>query len=180
MRVRVSHRPPAGLLEWAAMARATATRASALACVEALVRAGEPAIAILAKGLCSLDGEIAVAAARALGRTGPAAEAPLVAALADERPAARVAAAESPGRAGSAESVPTPRDAASRSHAGGMGRAVRQAVAGIHARLSGAEPGSVSLVGDERAHGSISPDEVDAAGEATRPLQRPGTIQGKT
>lgn len=116
------------------------------------------------------------------------------------RPAVRVAAAESLGRVGSAESVPTLRDAASRSDAGGMRRAVRQAVAGIHARLSGAEPGqlslavggagelslagdepgSVSLVGDDRALGSDSPDEGDASGETSRTLQRPGTIQGKT
>jgi hypothetical protein len=179
-----------------------AHRASALACVEALGEIGEPAVATLAAALASTDGEVAVAAGRALGRTGPPAEAALVGALADERPAVRVAAAESLGRVGSVEAVPSLRDAAERSDEGGMRRSVRQAIAAIQARLSGAEPGQLSLAAGEAGQLSLAegqagevsladgamvlPEDTPRAGttadeepSAPRP-QRPGIIQGKT
>jgi hypothetical protein len=179
-------------------------RASVLACVDALGRIGERAVGLLSDALSSPDGEIAVAAARALGLTGPAASPPLVAALASEELAVRVAAAESLGRVGSVECVPALRAAAERS---GMARTVRQAVAEIHARLSGAEPGQLSLAAGGAGELSLAAEEAGALsvvdGErpavrgddigvaargslaesevaAPRPPQRPGTIQGKT
>ncbi len=182
-------------------------RASVLACVDALARTGERSVGLISEALSSPDGEVAVAAARALGRTGPSSSSALVAALASEVPAVRVAAAESLGRVGSVECVPALRDAAERSDAGGMRRAVRQAVAGIHARLSGAEPGQLSLAAHATGELSLAGEEggalsvvgggvstagahaigvvegeagADTAVDAMRPPQRPGTIQGKT
>jgi len=94
---------------------------------------------------------------------------------------------------GGASAVPALREAAER-HArdGDLSRAVLQAVAEIHARIQGAEPGQLSLataaaqtgqlsLTDEEAAGrlSIAP-EGSKEGEKDRPRQRPGTIQGKT
>jgi len=196
-------RLPPELAETALRRAGDAThRASALACVEALREMGEPAVVTLGAALASTEGEVAVAAARALGRTGPPAEAALVGALADERPAVRVAAAESLGRVGSVEAVPVLREAAETSDEGGMRRSVRQAIAAIQARLSGAEPGQLSLAAGEAGQLSLVEGQAGAmslADEATvlpedtprvetaadeepsaaRP-QRPGIIQGNT
>jgi HEAT repeat protein len=133
-----------------------AHRASALACVEALGRMGDRAVPVVTSALTSSDGEVAAAAARALGRTATTSEAALLAALADDRPAVRVAAAESLGRVGSVGSVPALRDAAERSDEGGLRRAVRQAIASIQARLSGAAPGQLSLAGGEAGQLSLA------------------------
>ncbi len=185
-----------------------AQRASGLACVDVLGATGPHALAALRVALASGDGEVAVGAARALARVGESSAEALVAALADPRPAVRVAAVESLGRVGGVDVVPLLRDAAERSDEGGMRRAVRQAVAGIQARLAGAEPGQLSLTGGESGQLSLA-DERGAGGEvslveepAEAPLeplpstpepiadeeeaspaprpQRPGTIQGKT
>jgi len=180
-------------------------RASGLACVDALGATGPPALAALRAALESGDGEVAVAAARALAHVGESSAEALVGGLADSRPAVRVAAAESLGRVGAVDVVPLLRDAAERSDEGGLRRAVRQAIAAIQARLSGAEPGQLTLaageagqlsLADERgAGGEVSlveepaeapleplastPADEEEASPAPRP-QRPGTIQGKT
>jgi hypothetical protein len=124
-------------------------RASAIACIEALGKVGGPAKDVLAAALAAGERALAVAAARALGDVGPQAEDVLVLSLSDARPEVRVAAAVSLGHVGSVASVPALREAAQRSIEGGLGRAVRQAVASIQARLSSAEPGQLSLSGAE-------------------------------
>jgi HEAT repeat protein len=174
-------------------------RASAIASIRAISQRGPSAVAALTRGLASPDVSIATAAVRALGLAGPVAEAPLVAVLSREEPAMRVAAADSLGRVGSVDAVAALHESLRRSDAGGMRRAVRQAVAAIQARLSGAEPGQLTLAAGGHGQLSLADDVVpDGAGdvslfdadlvpadraepeaEPTRP-QRPGTIHGKT
>jgi hypothetical protein len=129
---------------------------TARACIERLGRAG--AVDALAKVLAAERGDLAVAAARALAATGSAAaRAPLLAALAAAPPPVRTAAAAALGTVGDVAAVAPLRAAAAGAGADGtLKRAVRQAVAEIHSRLSGAAPGQLSLAGDADAAGRLS------------------------
>jgi HEAT repeat protein len=108
--------------------------------------------------LAAEAGELAVAAAQALAATGSAtAQAPLLAALAEAPPPVRTAAAAALGAVGDVAAVAPLRAAAAGADAdGALRRAVRQAVAEIQSRLSGAAPGQLSLAGDADAAGRLS------------------------
>jgi HEAT repeat protein len=94
--------------------------------------------------------EVRVAAARALGSAGAAAEPLLIAAL-DGPLEVRVAAAEALGHVGSAAAVlPLQETAEHTVRSGDLRKAVREAVAAIQSRLTGATPGQLTLAqGDE-------------------------------
>ena len=141
--------------------------ATARACIETLGHAGDPGgIATLARVLALETGELAVAAALALGALGqPAAQPALGGALASAAPPVRAAAAAALGRIGDAGAVPPLRAAAASSSAdGALKRAVRQAVAEIQSRLTGAAPGQLSLVAEGAESGRLS--LVDTGGGA--------------
>ena len=132
--------------------------ATALACIEAVGRAGSASgIEALAGALASAADEVAVAAARTLAATaGDAAEPPLVAALEHESAVVRVAAAEGLGAVGSPRSVVSLRNAASaHTFDGALRRAARQAIAEIKSRVTGASPGQLSLAADEPGRVSL-------------------------
>jgi len=152
------------LLSQALRTRRTAT---ARACIEVLGRQrGPDSVAMLARVLAVERGELAVAAADALGATrDPAAEAPLVEAL-DSRPRElRLAAARALGLVGTAAAVP-PLKAAEARHSD-LARAARQAIAEIQARLTGAEPGQLSLATAPGEAGQLSLADADPAGRLT-------------
>jgi HEAT repeats len=129
-------------------------------------RGGPDAVATLARVLAVEKGELAVAAADALGTThAPGAEAPLVHALDSPSRELRHAAARALGRAGTAAAVP-PLKAAESRHAD-LARAARQAIAEIQARLTGAEPGQLSLATAEGEAGRLSLADADPAGRLT-------------
>jgi HEAT repeat protein len=141
----------AGLLRNAVGARHLAT---AKACMIALGRRGGPgAVQALASMLADEAEELGGAAARALALTGEAAaESPLLRALAEAPHDARLAAATALGRVGTAAAVAPLREAEESD--AGMRRAARQAIAEIQARLTGAEPGQLSLA--ESVAGALS------------------------
>ena len=100
----------------------------------------------------------AQACLEALGRLGrPEAEGLLLEALRSEDPPVSVAAAQALGRAGTVTAVVPLREAAERG--GDLRRAARQAIAGIQARLAGAEPGQLSLAGGEAGALSLADGE---------------------
>jgi len=149
----------------AVRARRTAT---ARACIERLGGGGDPAaVAVLARVLEREQGELAEAAATALGALGHAvAAAPLTAALTAPAIAVRAAAAAALGRVGDVSAVPVLRAAAAAGDAdGALKRAVRQSIAEIQARLSGAAPGQLSLAATGAEGGRLS--LAEASGTST-------------
>jgi HEAT repeat protein len=151
------------------LGRALRTRrmATAQACMEILGhQRGPEAVAMLARVLAIEKGELAVAAAGALGTThDPGAEAPLVRALDSPSGALRDAAARALGRAGTATAVPPLKAAEARYS--DVTRTARQAIAEIQARLTGAEPGQLSLATAEGEAGRLSLADADPAGRLT-------------
>jgi hypothetical protein len=100
----------------------------------------------------------AQACLQALGRLArPDAEGLLLEALHSEDLPVSVAAARALGRAGAVTAVAPLREAAERG--GDLRRAARQAIAGIQARLAGAEPGQLSLAGGEAGALSLADGE---------------------
>jgi hypothetical protein len=92
--------------------------------------------------------QTAQACLEALALLGRAeAEGLMLEALRSEEVPVAVAAARALGRAGTVASVPPLREAMR--HRGELRSAARQAIAGIQARLTGAEPGQLSLAGGE-------------------------------
>jgi HEAT repeat protein len=121
----------------------------------------------LAPLVASTDLELAVAAAHALGSaTGEAAEAALVGALQSDADGVRLAAVESLGRMGSALAV-APLHTCNEEHRFDppLRSAVRQAVATIQSRISGASPGQLSMAVDEV--GQVSLADTDARGQVS-------------
>jgi HEAT repeat protein/PBS lyase HEAT-like repeat-containing protein len=139
---------------------------TAHACLEALGQHGSPEVVeILAKVMRLQEGELALAAARALGACGAeTAEAPLLEALEGDEKDLRLAAAQALGRVGSAAAVLPLKESAQRH--GGLGRAVRQAIAEIQSRV-GASPGQVSLAGDGVEAGKVSLAEDEPRGRVS-------------
>ena len=159
---------PERLLAILERARKTRRLAASRACLAQLGRKGGAAVLATLVEVMTSDGELGVDAARALGTTGlPAAEEPLIGALAREPAALRIAAAEALGAVGSAASVLPLKEAADE-HAADkeLGRAARQAVAEIQARLTGASPGQISLSDNNRGHLSVA---GDTAGRLSTP-----------
>jgi hypothetical protein len=140
----------------------------ARACVDRLAANGAARhVEDLAPLAAASDPELAVAAAHALGSaTGEAAEAALVGALQSEADRVRLAAAESLGRMGSALAV-APLHACGEVHRfdATLRSAVRQAVATIQSRISGASPGQLSMAADEV--GQVSLADTDARGQVS-------------
>jgi HEAT repeat protein len=154
---RLTHERVSGILGRALRARQPGT---VRACLDALASRGDEAVEEIARVMSVEKGELAVAAADALGATGcPSAEPPLVAALARDVAGLPVAVARALGRVGSAAAVASLKDAEARAGDADFGRAARQAVAEIQARLPGASPGQLSLAGDEAGKLSLTEDE---------------------
>jgi HEAT repeat protein len=145
-----------GLLRAALRTRRIAT---AKACLVAVGRrGGTEAIALLARVLAVETGELAWAAARALAITrDPAAEEPLLRALVEGSRDLRLAAAAALRHVGTATAVAPLREA--EQDDAEMRRTVRQAIAEIQSRLSGAEPGQLSLAGGEAGRLSLAEGE---------------------
>jgi HEAT repeat protein len=138
---------------------------TARASVKALGWAGEMYLPTIAAALANRP-EVAEAAASALGQTGSAsAEAPLIAALGPGTADLRTAAAAALGHVGSAESVQPLRELA-RSSRGEMRAAALGAILRIQRRLTGADPGQLSMV--ETGDGQLALAE-DAQGRVTFP-----------
>ena len=79
-----------------------------------------------------------------------------------------VAAAQALGQSGTVAAVVPLREAAERG--GDLRRAARQAIAGIQARLAGAEPGQLSLAGGEAGALSLADGEPGALSLADHPV----------
>ena len=145
---------------WLRSSLRTRRLATARECMVALGRRGGPqAVTLLARVLAVERGELGTAAARALaGTRDPEAEPPLLRGLAEGSDAVRLAAAAALGQVGTAASVGPLREA----EAGDadMRRTARQAIAEIQARLTGAEPGQLSLA--ESREGALSLAEGEA------------------
>jgi hypothetical protein len=141
---------------------------AAEACVTVLGREGvADVVEPLAKVMTTEGGAVAEAAARALGATGrPEAEAPLVVALAHANDAVKVAAAAALGQAGSASAVAPLRGLETATHHKACRWAARRAIAEIQSRLTGADPGQLSLAEGGSGQLSLAPDE---AGRVTLP-----------
>jgi HEAT repeat protein len=129
-------------------------------CLDALARRGEAeGVARVARVLAVERGPLAVAAALALGGSArPEAEGPLLAALRHATLEAQAAAAEALGRTGTAAAVPALKEAVE-SGRRELGRAARQAVAEIQARLVGAAPGQLSLADGQGGQLSLTDGE---------------------
>jgi HEAT repeat protein len=165
------------------LGRALRTRriATAQACMEILGRQrGRDAVRALARVLAVEKGELAVAAAVALGTThDPSAEAPLIETLDSPSSALRHAAAWALGRTGTAAAVPHLKAAEAR-HSD-LARAARQSIAEIQARLTGAEPGQLSLAAAEGEVGRLSLADADPAGRLTlagKATEEPAVTKG--
>ena len=103
--------------------------------------------------------QTARAAVEALGATGsPAAEPALIQTLQRDDADLRVAVAGALGRVGTAAAVLPLREISDRLLPGETGRAARQAIAEIQARLQGASPGQLSLAGTEAGQLSLADD----------------------
>jgi hypothetical protein len=148
----------------AILERAIETRRleAARACLERVGRTGGADTVPKLIHVMASDEALAADAARAIGAAGlPSGEEPLIAALSREHDLLRVAAAEALGHVGSAAAVVPLREAAERSPADKtLGRATRQAIAEIQARLTGATPGQVSLARDGAGQLSVAGDEA--------------------
>jgi hypothetical protein len=146
---------------------------SAHACVTALGQlGGSDVVEPLAKVLAVEAGELAVAAATALGSCGGSgAEGTLLAALQREELDVRLAAVKALGQMGSAAAVPALKDAGERGPGEFFGselqRTVRQAIAEIQSRLSGASPGQLSVA--EGSAGELSLADEDLRGRVSLP-----------
>jgi hypothetical protein len=118
--------------------------------------------------------QTALACLQALALRGRAgAEGLMLEALRGEGGPVAVAAARALGRAGTVAAVPALREAA---EAGGdMRRAARQAIAEIQARLTGAEPGQLSLAGGEAGALSLA-DEAGAPGRLSLAEDAEGAV----
>jgi len=161
---RLTRERAEAILERALRARRVVT---ARACLRALGGGGDAgALAALVKVLAAEANEVGAEAAQALATLGqPAAQPALLAALASVSAAVRTAAAGALGTLGDAGAVAPLRAAASAPAAdGALKRAVRQAVAEIQSRLSGAAPGQLSLVPEAGEAGRLSLAEVDGGG----------------
>lgn len=136
--------------------------AVARAALTAFARAaGAAALPLLAKVLALEGGELGAAAATALGGLKEAGvEAPLVEALRASDAAVRVASAQALGCSASVSAVPALRAAGEGDDEREVRRAARQAIAEIQSRLSGAEPGQLSLAAG--AAGELSLAEGEA------------------
>jgi HEAT repeat protein len=147
---------------------------SAHACLQRLRSEPEPAVlALLLKVLAIERGELAVHAAQALAdRRSPDVETALVAALARDADVRR-AAAEALGRCGSITAVLPLKEAAERHPEADFQRAVRQAVATIQERASGASPGQLSIASAEAGQVSLADAE---AGRLSLPAQKGGEV----
>jgi hypothetical protein len=105
----------------------------------------------------------------ALGQRGrPEAEGLLLEALRSEEAPVSVAAAQALGRAGTVTAVAPLLEAAERS--ADLRSAARQAIAGIQARLAGAEPGQLSLAGGEAGALSLADGEPGHLSLADEPV----------
>ncbi len=134
----------------------------AQACLWALGEAGgSEVVDTLAKVLALERGPLAATAAEALGATEQeAAERPLVGALSRGDDGVALAAAVALGRLGSSSAVPSLRELESTTRDDNLRRMARGAVARIHARLTGATPGQLSLAGGESGQLSLTEDET--------------------
>jgi len=150
---------------------------TARTCLGLLGRSGDSgAVATLAKVLAiERHGELGVAAAHALGATRYTdAEPPLLEALRYESAEVRIAGATALGQVGSVASVIPLKDCARSDHRDReLERAVRQAIAEIQSRVTGASPGQVSLTGSETGRLSISESE---AGQLSIPEGTSGRV----
>jgi HEAT repeat protein len=137
----------------------TRREATARACLGALGRRRGPhVVPTLAKVLAVEKPGLAAAAAEALGATGdPAGEPALLAALEGEAPEVRVAATRALGRMGTTAAVQALKDLEERDRA--CRASARQAIAEIQSRLTGAEPGQLSLAGGESGQLSLAEGE---------------------
>jgi len=148
--------------------RAKELTATALACIEAIGRAGTPeGSEALADMLATAPDHLAVAAAGAIaGEENEKVERGLLAALERESAEVRVAAAEALGRVGSPSAV-VPLREASGAHTfdGALRRATRQAIAEIQSRVTGASPGQLSLAAEEA--GQVSLVDEDRRGQVS-------------
>jgi HEAT repeat protein len=134
----------------------------ARACIDVVGRAGTAqAIEALASVLADAGDELAAAAAGALGGTpSEVAQRALVGALGHDSAAVRVAASEALGRIGTPLAVAPLRECAgAHSFDGALRRAVRQAVAEIQARVSGASPGQLSLTIEDAGQVSLADED---------------------
>jgi len=132
--------------------------ATARACLRALgaMHAAEAA-AMLGRVLAVERDEVAEWAAEALGSSGDAsAEHLLLRALDSDEPRRRAAAARALGQCGTVAAVPALRAADADPD---VRRAARQAIALIHSRASGAEPGQLSLAEDESGRLALASDD---------------------
>jgi hypothetical protein len=159
------------ILEAALRAR---RRGTAHACLERLRSVPDPAVnALITKVLAIERGELAVHAAQALAdMPRPGVEETLVAALARDADV-RQAAAEALGRCGSIAAVLPLKEAAERHAETDFQRAVRQAVAQIQERASGASPGQLSIASAEAGQVSLADAE---AGRLSLPPQEGGEM----
>jgi HEAT repeat protein len=131
--------------------------AAAIAVV--LGRVGKAEAAPLAHALERASGPAAVAVARALGRTGsPLGEPALLAALDRDDDALKAAAAAALGDVGSAGSILPLRELAQASR-GRLRSAALDATGRIRARLTGADPGQLSLAAGPDGHLALTEDE---------------------
>ncbi len=148
-----------GLLRSALRTRRVGT---AQACMVALGRrGGTRAIALLARVLAVEKGELGGAAARALAMTrDPAAEEPLLRALTAGTRDLRLAAATALRYVGTAAAVASLREAEEGDAE--MRRTARQAIAEIQSRLTGAEPGQLSIAGGKSGQLSLAGGEAGA------------------
>jgi HEAT repeat protein len=155
---RLTRERVSGILGRALRARQPGT---VRACLEALAsRGGGEGVEEIARVMSVEKGELAVAAADALGATGSAlAEPPLVGALARDVAGLPRAAARALGRVGTAAAVAPLKEAEGRARDADFGRAARQAVAEIQARLPGASPGQLSIAAGEIGTLSLVEDE---------------------
>lgn len=133
--------------------------ATAAACMDGLEgRGGADAVGALSRVLADEKGPVAVAAARGLRYPAlPGAEAVLLQrGIGHAEPAVRLAAATALGSVGSVEAV-LPLQALGGRNLGQLGHAVREAVAAIQSRLTGAAPGQLSVSALEGGAVSLSP-----------------------
>jgi HEAT repeat protein len=157
--------PPAQALARLQHALQADRPAVARACIGIIGPIGSPeGTGALAGVLAGANAELAVAAAQALGAgTGAdaAAERALVEALGHESSAVRVAAADALGRIGTPLAVvPLRNCGGGRIFEGDVGRAARQAIAAIQARVTGASPGQLSLAAGEAGQISLVDEDV--------------------
>lgn len=152
---------------------------TAEACVKALATAGAPDPTVLIRVLAIERGRLAAAAASALATLrATGGEEPLIEALErDPEPEARLAMVEALARLGGSASVmPLQETARRHEEEEPLQRAVRQAIAEIHARAASASPGQLSLAADEAGRVSLAPQSgrVSLADGETGRLSLPG------